>query len=123
MSEPSTRWGLYQWYEEHGAELIHPDDLETVRKLVPGNRVFRVAGEKAGFLYFRYGEIEFRGRPRLLERIKAQVREVGDTVTLTDGRSAQVMDVRWHFQRAEPMYQLRVEGKKRSKRYWNSDLK
>ncbi len=122
MNETDARWGLYPWFEEHGTDLIHPDDLDAVRKLMPNGKVFQVVGEEGGFLRLRYGEIEFRCQPTLFKPVAASVRGIGESVTLTDGRSAEVIDVQWHHQRAEPMYQLRVEGKKKSNRYWGSDL-
>lgn len=117
-----ARWGLYPWFEERGEELIHPDDLETIRTLRPNGKVFHVTDAEDPFLRFVYGDISFRALPSLLCEIDVDVHGIGERVTLADGRVGEVVGVHWHAQRAEPMYQLRVAGKSKSKRYWNSDL-
>ena len=122
MIDENVRWGLYPWVEEHGADLIHPDDLATVIDLLPHGKVFRLVGEEGGFLRLRYGDSEFRARPSLFKPVVGNVRGVGEVITLLDGRKGEVLVVQWHHQRGEPMYQLRVEGMKKSSRYWNADF-
>lgn len=122
MSEENTSWGLYPWFEEHGVDLIHPDDLATVRALLPNGKVFRLVGEEQEFLRLRYGDVEFRARPSLFKPVAGHVRGVGETIALSDGRMGEVIGVQWHQKRDEPMYQLRLEGKKKSNRYWNADF-
>jgi hypothetical protein len=63
-----------------------------------------------------------RVRPEMFKRVETSAREVGARITLVDGRRATVLDVGWHHNRGEPMYSLCVEGKKKSKRYWESDF-
>ncbi|MBK8236402.1 MAG: hypothetical protein IPK74_12660 [Deltaproteobacteria bacterium] len=60
MTDENVRWALYPWVEEHGTDLIHPDDLTTVLDLLPHGKVFRLVGEEGGFLRLRYGDSEFR---------------------------------------------------------------
>lgn len=122
MSHEDTSWGLYPWFEEHGTGLIHPQDLSAVRALLPNGKVFRLVAEEDGFLRLRYGEAEFRARPPLSRPVVGHIRGVAEAITLWDGRAGQVIGVQWHHQRDEPMYQLRLEGKKKSKRYWNADF-
>ncbi len=122
MNDTTTRWGLFPWFEEQGRDLIHPDDVATVRTLLPAGKVFRVLGEEDGFVRLRYGETEFRGRLPLFREISAEIHEIGGAVRLEDGQIGEVLEVNWHHQRAEPMYQIRLGGKAKSKRYWNSDF-
>ena len=121
-SSKSARWGLYPWFEERGANLIHPDDLTAVRALVPSGKVFRIAGDENEFIRLSYGNKEFRALPSLFQEVLFSIREIGETVTLKDGRKAEVIGINWHHQRGEPMYQVRIDGKNRSNRYWNSDF-
>ena len=102
MSDEGTRWGLYPWFEEHGADLIHPEDLATARALVPSGKVFRLVGEEDGYLRLRYGDVEVRARPTLFEPVAGRVRGVGEVVALSDGRAGEVIGVQWHHQRDEP---------------------
>jgi hypothetical protein len=122
MSDENMHWGLYPWFEEQGVDLIHPDDLAAVKALMLYGKVFRLLGEHEGFVRLGYGKAEFRVRPSLFKEISAEVHAIGETVVLKDGRIGEVIGVQWHHQRSEPMYQLRLEGKKRSNRYWNSDF-
>lgn len=122
MDTRRARWGLYPWFEEHGADLIHAEDLAVVRALAPNGKVFRVTGEDEGFIRLSYGEIVFRARPSLFREVGGEVHGIGEVIALRDGRSGEVIGIQWHHQRAEPMYQLRLAGKKGSNRYWNSDF-
>lgn len=122
MGKTNPRWGLYPWFEEDGSELIHPDDLATVKRLMPHGLVFQLLGEGDGFIRLSYGDVVVRVRPSKFQEVIADVRTVGEAVRLVDGRAGEVIGVQWHHKRAEPMYKLCMEGKKKSKRYWNSDL-
>lgn len=70
-----------------------------------------------------YGGIEFRVGPSLFQEVTSEVHAIGESVMLEDGRIGEVVAIHWHHQRAEPMYRLSIDGKRRSKRYWNSDFK
>lgn len=118
-----STWGLCAWFEELGTALIHPDDLDVVRALRPNGRVFRVVDADDAFLHLRYGDIVFRVRPAVFRPVPNHVRDVGESVVLLDGRSAEVIGIGWHHQRAEPMYQLRIEGKTQRRRYWASEFR
>jgi hypothetical protein len=122
METTDTQWGLYPWFEEHGPQLIHPDDLALVRALVPNGKVFRVIGIEDDFVRLSYGETEFRARPSLFKAVDGEVHGIGESVILKDGYVGEIIGVQWHHQRGEPMYQLRVDGKRKSNRYWNSDF-
>ena len=122
MSDEGSSWGLCPWFEEQGANLIHADDLAAVRALTPNGKVFRLVGEEDGLLRLRYGDAEFRAHPSLFTPVVGPVHAVGEALALTDGRVGEVVGVHWHHERAEPMYQLRLEGKRTSKRYWNADF-
>jgi len=39
------------------------------------------------------------------------IREIGETVTLKDGRKAEVIGINWHHQRGEPMLPVRIDGR------------
>lgn len=122
IAKSAPRWGLYPWFEVHGVDLIHPDDVDVVRALQPSGKVLRLMGENDGFLELGYGSTLFRGRPKLFVAVGGPVQDIGAPVTLTDGCAAEVVGITWHHKRGEVMYQLQIEGKVRSKRYWASDF-
>lgn len=122
MHDKELPWGLYPWFEEHGANMIHPEDLLLVRAITPSGKVFQKTGEDGDFIRLRYGTVEFRAKPSLFCLVDATIHGIGTTVSLEDGGRGEVTGIHWHHQRSEPMYELRVEGKKTSRRYWNSDF-
>ena len=121
--EPVGKWGLCQWFEEHGTAMVHSDDLDALRSFRPNGRVFNCIDEDESFLVLRYGEVVFRVKPALFKAVPAPKWQIGETVEVVDrGRMGQVAEIRWHFQRAEPMYFLSFDGKISKKRYWSQDL-
>lgn len=123
MSAGAAVWGWCSWSESRGTDLVPSDDLAAVRALQPGGKVLRLLGDEAGFVRLGYGAVTVRMRPSLFHVVDVLVHEPGDALVLADGRGAEVLDVHWHHQRAEPMYRLRVAGKVRSRRYWNADVR
>lgn len=114
------------WLEEHELpawSVLGAVYAEAVRALQPGGKVLRLLGDEAGCVRLGYGAVTVRMRPSLFHVVDVLVHEPGDALVLADGRGAEVLDVHWHHQRAEPMYRLRVAGKVRSRRYWNEDVR
>jgi len=62
-------WGLYPWFEEHGAELVHSDDIDEFRKLSPYGKVFLRTGEDNGFIRLAYGDRTFHVKPDLFQPV------------------------------------------------------
>ena len=122
MTVAEEIWGLYQWFEEHGTDLIHPEDLPGFRALIPNGKIFECVGRDEEYLTLRYGDMEFRVRPSLFKIVARPSRRFGEEVHLSNGKRGIVTDIQWHFQRAEAMYHLMFDGKKRSRRYWESDF-
>ena len=118
----TQRWGLYPWFEEDGPELIHPEDIAIVRSLLPNGKVFQQSSVEGDYIKLRYGDVEIRVRESLFRPLPVCPRSIGSTVTLKDGRVGEVVGIQWHHKRDEPMYQLRIEGKKKSFRYWEADF-
>ncbi|MBL8892391.1 MAG: hypothetical protein JNL67_20615 [Planctomycetaceae bacterium] len=122
----STRWGLYPWFPEHGETMIHPEDVVTVKSLMPSGKVFQVVGEDGDYLVLSYGELSFRAKPELFRSVERPHKQIGDTVEVVskgEQQSAKVVEIHWHHQKNEPFYVLTINGKKSSKRYWNADFR
>ncbi len=115
-------WALLPWFRERGEHLISPDDLAAAVKLLPYGKVFRVAGRDGDFVVLNYGATSIRAAAAAITPITADVRAPGTSVVLMNDKPAEVLEVHLHHERREPMYVLRVGGKKRTKRYWNSDF-
>lgn len=114
-------WGLYPWFEERA--LIHPDDLALVQVLQPYGLVLEIVERCEDFVRLRYGDWEFRGHPSLLRPLDISPKRIGDRVVIQGRRSGEVVNVRWHYAQHLPFYELRISGKRKSKRYWDSDFR
>jgi hypothetical protein len=118
------RWGHYPWFEEHGPKLIHPEDLESFRALFPYGKVFECVAADAGQITLSHGGKSYRVGPELFRPLPIPLRRVGDEVLLKEGnRRGVVVEQAWHHQKNQAMYFLRIDGKKKSKRYWESDFR
>ena len=118
-------WGLYQWFEEHGLDLIHPDDRGSMPALMPNGKLFEVVGIDGKYLTLRYAEHRYRVRPDLFKPVSTPPLSFGDCVRIRkDGNiiSATICDIMWHFQRAEPFYYLLIGGKRLKRQYWREDF-
>lgn len=115
-------WGLYPWFEEQGEDCIHADDRAAFRALGAYGKVF-VCEAANEYLVLRYGDHSYRVRPSLFQPVLAPAFGFGDRVrTVEKGREGTVQDIQWHHARREPMFFLRVDGKRLGRRYWTTDL-
>ena len=119
-------WGLYPWFQEHGTHLVHPNDLEAWVALQPYGRVFERVGEEGEFLKLAYGNHVFRVKPDFFRPVRSPSKRIGDVVRLESGgevKEGTIVEIQWHHQRNEPFYLLKINGKRSSRRYWDSDFK
>lgn len=49
------KWGTYPWFEEHGVELIYPDDIENFRKEAHNCKDFMCI-EEGEYLTLKYNK-------------------------------------------------------------------
>ena len=118
-----TKWTLYPWFEEHGAELIHPDDISRFRQLRPYGKVFAVVGEEGNYIILQFGENSFRVMPDLMSAVSAPAFFFGQTVEISGKTTfGTVVEVCWHHGQQKPFFYLVIGGKRSGKRYWESDL-
>jgi hypothetical protein len=115
-------WALYPWFDEHGTEKVHPQDLTAFRALGPYGKVFRVGAPEPPFVVLEYGAGRYRVDPSLLKEVTDPGFAVGDPVVLEDGTRGEVAEVGWHHQKAEPIFFLNVGGKRKSRRYGRAEL-
>lgn len=116
-------WALYPWFEEHGPELIHPQDFDAFRQLFPYGRVFAVLGQQDEFTRIAYGKQVFRVKPSLLQPVPAPTFTAGQAVRIPGkGDEAVVEEIYWHYKNKRPFFIVRYRGKLKSKRYWAEDL-
>ncbi len=125
MSEATreTRWGLYPWFEEHGAGFVHPDDLGAFRALLPYGKVFTCRALEGPHLVLTYGPLRFRVLPALFQDVKPLAVGIGERVMTSQGLIGTVREIGWHFHREEPFFLLSVDGRPENRRFWTRDLR
>lgn len=118
----SGKWGLYPWFEEDGAHLVHRDDLDAFRKLMPYGKVFYCEHENE-YLSLRYRDATYRVKPELFREVSTPQFTFGQIVFPRDtGAAAQIDGINWHHERGEPMFFVIQNGKRKSRRFWTADL-
>lgn len=125
MDQYIGEWCLYPWFESHGIEHIHPEDLSAFRDLKPNGRLFANLGIDGDYMVLQHAEKLFRVKPSLAKFVPAPAFSYGAAVRVINGdeiRLAVVREIIWHFQRNEPFFLLEVEGKASSRRFWSSEL-
>lgn len=126
MNEQLNTWGLYQWFEEHGNSLVHPDDLDTLRNLAPNGKVFQLVAEDGDFIKLRYADKYIRVKPSLFKQVPTPAFQFDEPVSfLKDQKNVtgKITDISWHFQKAQPIFLLEANGKRPTKQYYAADLK
>jgi hypothetical protein len=83
-----TKFGVFLWWSDQIPTWVHPDDVQTAERLVPGYRVFKrsecenSSDRELGYSIFQYGQEWFRGKPALWLEIKGHGFEIGDLIEI-----------------------------------------
>jgi len=117
-------WGTYPWYEEYGTELIHPDDIEAFRQeIASGVKVFKCVGE-GDYIILKYNNKCYRVKDKLFTPVPAPKYHFGETVSLKEtGENAVITDIMWHYKNKKHYYFISVNGKAKTKRYFDTELR
>ena len=119
------QWGLAPWFEETGPDLVHAEDLDAFRQLLPYGKLFKCVADDVQYLTIQYAKETFRIKPQLFRVVPEPRKKIGDEVRVKVGevtKMATVYDVNWHFQKGQPFFFLIIDGKSQRKRYWTEDF-
>lgn len=121
---PNTlSFALYPWFAEHGADFVHPEDLQRFVALAPYGRVFTVSAVDGEFVELGYGTEKFRVISKLLQLVPGPKFIIGQKIRCaSSNNSGQIIHIIWHYKEEKPFYLIAMDGKPRSKRYWDNDL-
>ncbi|GEM_PF-1591789 len=126
MSKLNFIWGTYLWLETNGPDHIHPDDLDKIKKFVPYGSIFKSDGSEGEYIRIEYGTKTFRVKDTLFRKIAKPEFEIGEEVTILNGSSAGKIGIvrhqTWHFKKQKPLYKLEIDGKMKSRNYFDEDL-
>ncbi len=113
----NSKWGTYPWFMEHGADLIHPDDLDAFKQEANSSKVFECM-EESDYITLRYNDKCYRVREKLFKFVPVPKYDFGECVKLKkNGEEAIIIDIMWHYGKQEHYYLVSIGGKKKSKRY------
>lgn len=80
---PLPDYGCFLRWPENGQGFIHPDDVPTVTRLIPGPRVLKRHSFDGVYYHYSYGNIRFRLRPAMWQQVSIDGIEIGDLVETT----------------------------------------
>ncbi len=80
MWPPLPDYGCFARWPQDGQSWIHPDDVATVTRVIPSERVFKRVSFDKSYYHYRYGNLRFRLRPAMWLRVDAEGLDVGDSV-------------------------------------------
>lgn len=80
LSPKLPDYGCIARWPEDGQGFIHPDDVATVNKIIPSERILRRDFFDGTYYHVRYGEIRFRLRPCLWLPVRTEGIDIGDQV-------------------------------------------
>jgi hypothetical protein len=116
-------WLLYPWFEEHGASLVYPDDMEAFRKLSPYGKVFQRIGDDGNWAVIVYAGARIRVDATCAKVVNAPAFGFGQRVLVRRHRRvATVVEIRWHYKADCPFFFVEAGGRRVKTRYWPDDL-
>lgn len=116
-----NEWAYLTWFPEHGARLVHADDMSMLGSGIQGV-VGEIEGNEGAWCVFRFEQRRVRVHSNLLTRCSAPAFRTGEAVRAVAPRTAvagQIGSIRWHFKQHRAYFLL--DGKRHS-RYWADEL-
>ncbi len=116
------KWGIYPWVIEHGADLIHPTDLETFKQDANSSKVFECI-EDGEYLTLKYNSDCYRVKDKLFKPVPTPKYNFGEIVKIKEnGEEAVITDIMWHYGKQEHYYLISIRDKQKSKRYSETEF-
>lgn len=117
-----SKWGIYPWVIEHGADMIHPTDLEAFKQEVNSSKVYECI-EVSDYITLRYNNNCYRVRDKLFKIVPVPKYDFGEIVKIKKNEEeAIITDIMWHYGKQEHYYLIAIRGKKKSKRYSETEF-
>lgn len=117
------KWGTYPWFEEFGVELIHPDDIEAFRKEVRYGRKVFLCVEEGEYMTLKYNNNYYRVKEKLFTPKPTPKFDFGQIVRIKSSNAeVKIADIMWHGNKQEHYYHVLAGNKKKSRRYFESEL-
>ncbi|MEM7454418.1 MAG: hypothetical protein AAF456_08675 [Planctomycetota bacterium] len=108
-----AKYGVYLWWPQEGDDWIHPDDVETCKSMIPGNRVFRREEYDSVYSILLYADFYIRVKPTMWLEVESDLYEVNDQIEVRsqmgryDPRIGVITEMRWERIRQKIIYEVR----------------
>ena len=115
------KWGICG----HNIKKVHPEDVEKFEAAFFLRAIVRLVGEEGEYIRINYGEDTFRVKPELFSEITKPKFSVGEKVVVIsqgERKQAIILDNDWHFNQKEHFYFVSVNGKRRTRRYFEREI-
>ncbi len=118
------KWGTCFW----NMNDIHPDDVGEFEKFGENQsfqEIVRFVEEEETYIKVDNGEHIFRIKSKLFHEITAPKFLIGEEVIVEsqgEKKNAIILCDKWHFKQEEHFYFVSVNGKKRTRRYFESEI-
>jgi len=116
-----SKWGRCPWSYEFEKEKIYPEDLEKFKPISGPFAVFECIGTCGEYIIIKSGDNTFRVKPEIFRELTEPKYKIGDTVKIKD-MYATILFIEWHNEKTEHYYYITVNGKRKSRRYFESEL-
>ena len=116
-------WGIYQAFQGTHDELIDEKDRTEFFDIIPNGKVFECIDE-GETLTLKYGDKTFNVDSQLYKVVSEPEYKIGDNVIIiSKAEIAEIIDINWHIKENVPYYFVKENGKKRTRRYYEDELK
>lgn len=114
-----------KFQEINNLDFVHPDDRDFVKNNLT-NTFYQCIGAEKEYLIVRTRNYSLRIKPQMIKGFLPTPNfRWGDNVSILSKpeSTATIEDLFWHHNKEEFLYYLKVDGKKKNKRYKKDDLK
>jgi uncharacterized protein DUF6960 len=125
MNNYKNTWGRYPWHPSHGEELIYPDDRNDNLEENLMRKVLYCSGvTDDGYLILHDAYQTYRVRPRIYQTVPTPIFKYHDTVKDRENseRIGTIRNIGWHQKYNKEYYNLSINGRDSTKRYFAEDL-
>lgn len=115
------KWGICFW----SIHDVHPDDVEGFEKNQYFREVVRFVEEEGTYIRVNSKGHIFRIKSKLFYEITAPKFQIGEKVVVEsqgEKKNAVILSDDWHFNQKEHFYFVSINGKKRTRRYFEREI-
>ena len=128
MPTPIGQCGRYLWSADiEPAEWIRPDDYADFTAQHSLGRIYHCQGETPPYIAIQANRRQaFRVNPEGFSPVPDTPYYIGDSVRIQvgsqAGAEAEIVSMGWHTNKQKILFGLAVNGKRRSRQYWEEDI-